>query len=282
MFEVPDAKRVRREDLYSPPASPRSSPDPELADALRASLNQRFEIDVKRHVAAPATADADADSDEELDFRLFAAPTATTTNAGPDTAPGPKPLAQKIRVRSPSLDPAEAGFLAPRPQTHYFTPGTGALPAAELAAAALSGKQVLQLSRAAWPGCVVPWKVVRVDAAGRELRRRVEGHACVVGEGGGGVAGEEGQGKKKRKGKKARIALRVKVRAREEKKAVEERMKREREEAEREKRTRRNREKKVKKRVRDKAKRVAGMEGEEAGSEKGGEGEGEDVSMAEA
>ncbi|GME59585.1 hypothetical protein GTA08_BOTSDO08208 [Neofusicoccum parvum] len=271
MFDLPDAKRIRRTDLAStspsPTSTPRSSPDPSLTAHVLARLNKTLDITLPPAAPpappAPPTPNDDpaASSDNELEFRLFAAP-------APDAATNSRPAVQKIRLHSPSADDnggnGRGGFVvAARPAAHYFACALedgGNARAAEYVDAAVSGAEVVaRAAGARWAGCGVPWRVRVGEGCGR-----------VEGDGVGG--GREGR---RRKGKKARMALRRKVRARVERKEEAERVAREREEAERAKRTARNREKKVKKKEREKAKKAS------ATVEEGDGGEKEDVVMGE-
>ncbi|GME32170.1 uncharacterized protein LTHEOB_12812 [Neofusicoccum parvum] len=267
MFDLPDAKRIRRTDLAStspsPTSTPRSSPDPSLTAHVLARLNKTLDITLPPAAPpAPPTPNDDpaASSDNELEFRLFAAP-------APDAAPNSRPAVQKIRLHSPSADDngnGPGGFVvAARPAAHYFAhaleDGENGK-AAEYVDAAVSGAEVVaRAAGARWAGCGVPWRVRVGEGCGR-----VEGDGI--------RGGREGR---RRKGKKARMALRRKVRARVERKEEAERVAREREEAERAKRTARNREKKVKKKERERAKKASATAEEDDGGEK------EDVVMGE-
>lgn len=116
--------------------------------------------------------------------------------------------------------------------------------------AALSGEEVLDLSRwRAW-GLEVPWRVRVLRTAGK-----AKGGARVIAMA---VGDEE---KRKRPGKKRRVVLRQREKKRKE---LEEKRRKEQElkdETDREKRTRRNREKKVKKKMKEKAEKAKKAEG---------------------
>ncbi|KAF1833163.1 hypothetical protein BDW02DRAFT_501354 [Decorospora gaudefroyi] len=242
MFELPDAKRVRREELQSPASSPRASPDPDLEALLRSKINTQFNFTTTKN----SVEDVAYDEEEETELRLFATP----SNATPQT--------HKIRLSSPSADNGEPGFLVKKPRSYYFVHEPTSKEEGAFRAAAIEGRSVLELSRQPWPGCALPWKVRTISSAG--IRKDV-----LVGHPPKPVTVEEKAEKRTRKGKKARIAIRNKLQASKEKQAERARLAQEKEEAEREKRTRRNREKKVKRKARDQAKKTGGGDGEGVG-----------------
>ena len=125
-------------------------------------------------------------------------------------------------------------------------------------AAAIDGHTILELSRQAWPGCALAWKVRKLSGAGMKKEVLV-GHPPLL------VTVEENAPKRTRKNKKTRIAIRKKLQASKERQSKKAQLAQEKEEAEREKRTRRNREKKIKKKARDKAKKATdGPDGPDA------------------
>ncbi|KAE8443367.1 hypothetical protein EG329_001925 [Mollisiaceae sp. DMI_Dod_QoI] len=291
MFDIPDAKSVRRSELAtrSQSVSPApSSPDPSLEKAFQAQLaalygpissapapihNSNESSDSTQHDEAADT----QLKEQEFEFRLFSsapAPTATAKETA-DT------IIQKILLNdSDSEDGAREGrFLRPRPLSYYFAASLSEERKKEYEFAALDGETVLELAkRRAW-GLEVPWrvKVLKTVSSGKvkaglpDTAIRIEAQDE-----------EDARDKKKRKpGKRRRIILREKRRKKE---AAEERRKKREEEkevAEREKRTRRNREKKVKKRMKEKAKKLGAGNGSVAvegeGRENGGAG---DVSVS--
>ncbi|KAK7539939.1 uncharacterized protein J3D65DRAFT_550110 [Phyllosticta citribraziliensis] len=266
MFELPNAKRVRRDELHSPASSTRSSPDPDLTNLFRAKLQSRIELveAQPQGVIQPAQGAHDAGSeDEELEFRLFAAPA-----RGGD---GPAP--QKIRLKSPDLENAEGGFVNPkRPDSYYFA----GVPSDELQrqheSVAVTGDQVTRWAQQKWPGCALPWKVtsISLDKKARETLGLSDN-----------VSTSPVTAKRTRKGKKARIAVRTKLKENAEAKEAQAKAQAEKELAERAKRAKRNRDKKLKKRQRDKAKKAAaGDQGEgQANGEVSGS-DGDDASIS--
>ncbi|KAF1844720.1 uncharacterized protein K460DRAFT_97459 [Cucurbitaria berberidis CBS 394.84] len=245
MFELPGAKRVRRDELQSPASSPRSSPDPALEDLLRSQIRNEYAFTTAEIDTTEAAEAAHSDGEEEVELRLFAA----TPNAPLQTT--------KIRLSSPGIGTGEPGFVVKKPRSYYFADEPSSEEEAALQAAAIDGKTVLELSRDPWPGCALPWKVRTISAAGMKKEVLI-GHPPTL------VTVEEEEHKRKRKGKKTRIALRKKRQATKEKQDERARLAQEKDEAEREKRTRRNREKKVKKKAKAKAKKASdgAVEGE--------------------
>ena len=227
---------MRRADLYSPAPSPRSSPDPELEHLLRARFEHDFTFTtIAQHdVVAP---DA-GKSDDEVELRLFATP----LNAAPTV--------HTIRLSSPGAR-GEAGFLIKKPRTYYFAEDPSAADAANLRAAAVDAKTVLELSSTPWLGCALPWKVLRISAAGMQKSVLIP-HPQVT------VTAADTVPKRTRLGKKSRIALRKKLAALRFKGEDDARVAKKKEEAAREKKIRLNREKKLKRRAKKQAKRIDG------------------------
>jgi len=120
--------------------------------------------------------------------------------------------------------------------------------------AALSGEEILDLSRRRAWGLEVPWRVRVLKTT--EKSKDASGNGDQI------VAIEVGdESKRKRPGKKRRVILRQREKKKEEIKEKKRREKELKDETEREKRTRRNREKKVKKKLKEKAKKAeAGVE----------------------
>lgn len=244
---------ISRADLARIESSPSASPEPDVLDRFK-DLGGQFEF-----VASEAgkvhdldNNDGDEDDEEGLDFQLFAAPKAD--GKGKDAV---STETHKIRLRSPSIDPEQVGFVRPhRTRNYYFADVLSEEQKYQLKSAALSGAEVLSRATSPWPGSRYGWKVVHLPPSGlaKDLLRQLPR-----------LTGDEVESPRKRTrpGKKYRIKLRrkaVAVQARKDAKKVAE-------DAEREKRTRRNREKKVKRKVKEKAKKVAGVERD--GSEQG-------------
>ncbi|KAF9701321.1 hypothetical protein EKO04_000262 [Ascochyta lentis] len=248
LFDMPSAKRVRRDDLRSPDESPPSTPDRDIQDLLRQRMTTEFTYTTTEHDTAHGH-DAVQSDEDEAELRLFAAP----ANAAPATL--------KVRLTSPGLDRGDgSGFLLKKPKSYYFADEPTSDEELALQASAIDGRTVLELSRQPWPACAVPWKVRTLTPAGMKKAVLV-GHPPML------ATVEEKDPKRTRKGKKARIALRKKKQANKDKQDERAKLAAEKEEAEREKRTRRNREKKVKKKAKAQSKKMEGEGTAEAPTE---------------
>ncbi|KAK3903757.1 hypothetical protein C8A05DRAFT_32496 [Staphylotrichum tortipilum] len=270
MFDLPDAKRVRREDLYS---SPDRDSSPEVEDSvaateLRAKLNARlsslFALDAQ---PAPTTdepesqdqeQDQDQDEPAEFAFRLFSTPAETTTAAAevqkvvlapddeaemPYTGPAlsQRPLSSYIR-----------GPLSPREQEQFFQ-------------AAVTGADVHAWAGwRAW-GLEVPWRVTKISVV---LGKGQQAKPGVVG-----VGGVVEKKKGKRPGKKSRIVLRKREKAKKEAVEAAGKQKVSKEEHLKEKKKRLNRERKLKRRQKEREKKATAKgEGAEGGGEASSDG----------
>ncbi|KAM0713532.1 hypothetical protein Q7P37_010494 [Cladosporium fusiforme] len=255
---------VLRSELRSASPTPSPPSDDEALERLRNLNTLQFATQDVQMNDAPQEPAA-VDDDEEMAFQLFAPSKPATKDAQPEA----EQSVQKIRIRSPSVDLADAGFLRPnRPQSYYFAEPANGEEKAELAAAALSGEQILKLSTLPRPGCAYNWKVLHIPSSqvSRAARLQTPAGFSKLGQ-------LEAPTKRKRAGKKLRIKMRTKAAASKAKQEAAQKTKEAKEEAEKEKRTRRNREKKVKRKAKEKAKKAEG--GGDAAQE------GEDVSSGE-
>ncbi|CZR60288.1 uncharacterized protein PAC_10184 [Phialocephala subalpina] len=285
MFDVPDAKRVRRSDLTtrSQSASPTpSSPDPSLEKEFQAQLAALYgPIPSTSTPLSNVTADQDDEAEDakkqEFEFRLFSsAPTNTTTA---DRA------VQKIVLNDSESEEGdgsrEGRFLRPRPRSYYFATPASEERRKEYTLAALSGDQILNLSKTRAWGLEVPWRVKVLKVASSTKIKPASTSTSSLEPAIRIEAQDEDQaqaGKKTKPGKKRRIILREKKRKKEAAEEGRKKREEEKEAAEREKRTRRNREKKVKRKLKEKAKKAGAGNGFE-----GTEGErvnGQDVDMS--
>jgi hypothetical protein len=244
---------VSRADLNASPQSSRAS-SPDLDTLERLGANLRFEV--VDHTPHPVeTVENQEDEDEELEFQLFA-PTKSTT----DTS-APAQVAQKIRIRSPSEELREPGIIGPgRPLSYYHTGELDTTRAREYEVTAVTGADVLAMSKLPCTGCAYPWKVVTIPSSQAKAALAAAAAQNPVAE----AFLPDVPKKRTRLGKKDRIKKRQKLAAQKAKKEEEGKSKEEKERLEREKKARRNREKKFKKRARDKAKKAAGKEGDAA------------------
>lgn len=246
-------RSITRSELLSGSRSPSPPSDDEALERLRNLNTLQFATKDVPMDDAPAVPSAE-DEDEEMMFQLFAPSKPTTAT----TQTEPQPVAQKIRIRSPSLDPATFGFTHPgRPTTFYLAEPLGGTAKAEIEASAISGKQVLELSTLPQPGCAYEWKVLHIPTA--QVSRAARIAAAEQAPAGFSRLGKfEAPARRRRAGKKLRIKIRSKAEAAKAKQQAALQAKDAKEEAEKEKRTRRNREKKVKRKAKEKAKKAEG------------------------
>ncbi|KAI9746376.1 MAG: hypothetical protein M1818_000089 [Claussenomyces sp. TS43310] len=209
MFDVPSAKRVRREDLYSP----RSSPDTDVAegDDVAAGILQAQLARLYGEVDAPwAGADASGDADaaignaeqgddvdqaekkepeeeaEGFEFRLFSSSrpkhceTRTTPNtqdatASPEVDTEAEPPAPRIILSDNEDDDSHAaggGFVQPgRDAGYYFAHAADGMRKWRFEAAAVSGDDVRRWLRVRYTGLEVPWRVRVLKVGGRKKGR---------------------------------------------------------------------------------------------------------------
>ncbi|KAL4952813.1 hypothetical protein BDW69DRAFT_185053 [Aspergillus filifer] len=152
MFDLPESKRVRRDDLNarnstsrSPSLAPESIiPDSEAQKRLSALLNLNLDIAPSTTTQEPSEQDKNQDAEDkeqEFEFRLFSAPTSKPSTATKPSSDAPQTTANeqvngtstgaqklRIRLRSPTPVPLGSGeghFLKPsRGWSYYFsTPG---------------------------------------------------------------------------------------------------------------------------------------------------------------
>ncbi|KAK4452291.1 hypothetical protein QBC34DRAFT_398294 [Podospora aff. communis PSN243] len=253
MFEVPDAKRVRREDLFDSASGRESSPDEEndsSAALLRAKLNAQLSNLLAVNIDAGPGEDEDVPMgedganeqppEEEFEFRLF-------STSGPS---------QKI-VLAAEGEKHEGPALSQRPISFYVR---GELTPEELekfkAAAVSSADVIAEARKRAW-GLEVPWRVTKIVVSTGRNQGRAGPRSAVAP----GLAVADGElGKRKRPGKKRRIKLRKEEKAKQE----DEKKKMTKEEHLKEKKKRLNREKKIKRRQKEKEKKAAMKGGAES------------------
>ncbi|KAK4162772.1 hypothetical protein QBC43DRAFT_173599, partial [Cladorrhinum sp. PSN259] len=271
MFELPDAKRVRREDLYDSVSDREDAAGPEHEEAavedaeLRAKLNARLSSLLSANLKIPPTggdgdvsmADAGAEArqattnggdderqeaeEAEFDFRLFST-----------SAPS-----QKVVLAAKEEEAATGGDVpfARRPISHYIRGELSAEEKEQFQLSAVSAQDVFAAaSQRAW-GFEVPWRVTKITVFAKKPGQPVVGTA---------VSAEDKKKKKTRPGKKTRIVLRIREKAKKEemeKKKAEQKKKQNqaisKEEHLKEKKKRLNREKKLKRRQKEKEKKAA-------------------------
>ncbi|WYZ38883.1 hypothetical protein EsH8_III_000797 [Colletotrichum jinshuiense] len=264
MFELPDAKRVRREDLEASSEDEAAGHGDQQDAELLAKLHARMAgmLDLSSTQTAPAATkgsapttedpspeakDAD-DGPEEFEFRLF-----TTTD----------PATKIALVDEDELAmQGDGDMLRKRPMSYYIAEAPTSEEKAEFAFAAVSGEDVLGRAQQRWWGMEMPWRVTRVTAGAPKKGAKPTQED---GEEAGAAA------RRRRPGKKKRVALRMKERERKKKSEEQEKAKMGKEEALKEKKKRLNRLKKLRKRAKAKEgkKGEDGADGGDSGSDSG-------------
>ncbi|KFY35833.1 hypothetical protein V494_05558 [Pseudogymnoascus sp. VKM F-4513 (FW-928)] len=280
MFDLPDAKRVRRDDLYNSDdggneeaASPiDDSRAKHLQDQL-AQLYGPITIPAQDPVApggaepSPDAPPAEAE-DETFEFRLFA-PTAKAAAPNTDTSSTPEvaPTQRIILSNSDDEDVGDGAFTVPHRRLSWYiaTPATGTRKA-QFEEAAVSAETVRRESeQRAW-ALEKPWRVTIIRTGSTPISQSAAAPSAKSID----AQAVDGDGKTKRTkpNKRQRIVIRIRERALSEKLEAE-RLRRAREEEEKasrgaedaEKRTARNRERKIKRREREKRKKAAAASG---------------------
>ncbi|RGP62215.1 hypothetical protein FLONG3_10294 [Fusarium longipes] len=248
MFEVPHAKRVRREDLNASDDGGENDSDGGLQDAeLRAKLHAQMakslgmDIDIEPASYSPVkdsqsggikkmendeTMDVEHDEaeedQEEFAFRLFSTAPAT----------------QKVVLEEDTGPTGTGVFVSGRPLSYYVVTNVSAQRKQEYAIASISGDEVLARSHVRYWGLEVPWKVTKLT-----ITRKANPDEKFE---------REQTGCKRKPGKKQRISLRKRAKEREEKMAAEAKKMAEKEEHIKDKKKRMNRLKKLRKRAKAK------------------------------
>ncbi|KAK7413460.1 hypothetical protein QQX98_007685 [Neonectria punicea] len=270
MFELPEAKRVRRADLNAWGDSAGSESDDDGCDVeLQARLNaqiarslgldesygqardlaatpahlpgrQSDRVDAK--VEANVKEEEDA-GNEEFAFRLFSS-----------TQPS-----QKIVLEEDTGPKGDGGLVRPRPLSYYMVTNLTPDQKHQYAFAAMSGDEVLAGSKdRAW-GLEVPWKVTKIAVT----RKRKPGESTCMAE------DEMARKKKPKPGKQQRILLRKRAKTDEERKQAEAQKLLQKEEHSKDKKKRMNRLKKLRKRAKNKEMKLAAKDGGAGAGESG-------------
>ncbi|CAH0024190.1 unnamed protein product [Clonostachys rhizophaga] len=259
MFDFPEAKRVRREELNGSDCSEDS--DVEYDAVLRARFEARLAETIKIGPAETETQpepggsrsnhgeDSDAqieDGNGELEFCLFGGTGAVPT---------------KVVLEDDSESDGEGGLVPTRPYSFYFPGRPPRKLQKEYDFSAVSGQDVLERSRQRFWGMEYPWKVTHITAT---RKGGPAAHASKE---------NEDPNKRKRPGKKQRIALRVKAKERAAEAEAASKQAAEKEEQVKDKKKRMNRLKKLRKRAKEKGKKIAarGTGGEDDAGESDGD-----------
>ncbi|KAJ5644198.1 uncharacterized protein N7484_006705 [Penicillium longicatenatum] len=273
MFDFPEAKRVRRDEVR-PRASSRS-PSPVNESILQDAhtrLGKLLDLDGLLEASTTVNIPEDTpeqaggeDDEQEFEFRLFSAPanfnTAQTSGeeAGESNKVSTGVQRLRIRLRSPTPgDPSDGRFVkASRGWQYYFSTPSLWSSSVELEDQtsqsekreqiedmAVTGEHILTWAKSQpWPGCHIPWRVIHLKRHQTKLPRKDKDVPVYVIEG---EPPSKSPKTRKKPGKKRRLLLR--------KRAVAAQMAKD---TEAEKRTRKNRERKIKRRQKAREQKAA-------------------------
>lgn len=282
MFEVPNAKRVRREDLNASEESwSESEADAELEARLNAQIAKSLGLDesafrapkpqtislpivTKPKVDEKKKDDDELSSDEESEPKTPAEGFPAKEGGEDDdevyafrlfSAAGPAPqvvLENTNRV-------VEGKMLRGRPLSYYLVTDLSPEKKQQYEMAAVSGEDVIERSKVRAWGLELPWRVQTIKATRKTISKR--------GGGGGGGGAEavalvedDQPAKRKRPGKKRRTAMRIKARAMAQAEEVAKQKMAEKEENLKDKKKRLNRLKKLRRRAKKKTEKGGGGE----------------------
>ncbi|OTB19021.1 hypothetical protein K445DRAFT_314878 [Daldinia sp. EC12] len=257
MFEVPDAKRIRREELYDSSSDEEVPHDEQWDSTLRDKLNAKFS----------GLLDLSFETDEAPIQQLSESQVDGADEQNPRDGENPeKPQEEAFTFRlfrdeEPSrkvvLEPQNAGaerdgngafVVAKRPISYYLAGEPSPEAANKFRAAAVSANYLFQDAKARRWGLEKPWKVTTITITtnkktttpGSSVSENIT--ACV-------------EKKKKRPGKKRRIILRTREKVKKEREEAAKRQLVEKEEHLKDKKKRLNRQKKLKRRAKEKEKK---------------------------
>ncbi|KAI0194611.1 hypothetical protein F4808DRAFT_441131 [Astrocystis sublimbata] len=282
MFEIPEAKRVRRKDLDDSASASGSSsgteeeregcagarPSPEAEQALRAKLNAQLSglLDFSFKIAPQPpqeqqqkgdSAKKPQDSDVPMD-----------DGNGEEQPEDGNPDGEEAFAFRLFLDEAlthtvvltnedepgalgEGAFVTARPREYYIAALPSPAQLAEYRSVAVSAEYVLaDAKRRRW-GLEKPWRVIHIGASSNS------GPSGAIRESGGEKSGGETKKKSTRPGKKHRIVLRVKEKAAKERAEAAKKKLVEKEQHLQDKKKRLNRERKLKRRQKEREKKAA-------------------------
>ncbi|KAI0870398.1 hypothetical protein GGS24DRAFT_504837 [Hypoxylon argillaceum] len=275
MFALPDAKRIRRKDLYDSASVDTSSDEEGARDsqaaesALHARLNAQLSglLDFSFSLEPPA-AGATAQQVQQAD-QAAAAPNGHQESEGHQEEEAftfrlfrDEALTHTV-ILTPDEDPAalgEGAFVVPsRPRSHYIAAAPSTQQASEYRSVAVSAEYVLADARRPRWGLEKPWRVIHISS-----KSSTPGAAAAVRD----VAGQAEKKKRTRPGKKHRILLRVREKAARERAETEKKLALEKEQHIQEKKKRLNRERKLKRRQKEREKKAGAQGAQPDGSSK--------------
>lgn len=260
MFEVPEAKRVRREDLRDSDQSDVDADyvvgdDAEIQARVNAQIAAALGFDddddeppapaeaLRDHTSTPtqrtssaqADGDGEAGEDQGYEFNLFS----TTGSTRP----------AKVILENDDEDLGDGAFVRPRPLSFYMSKAPSAKAQEEYSYAAVTADTITRRSKQPPWGMAMPWKVITISAT-RKTKASDKSVKILTGN-------TEEVVKMKRPGKKKRILLRQRATAKARAVEVAAKKNAEKEESLKDKKKRLNRIKKLRKRAKEKEKKSA-------------------------
>ncbi|KAG6134808.1 hypothetical protein E4U38_002154 [Claviceps purpurea] len=255
MFDLPDAKRVRREDLDGSTAQ-------SWSDGANETIDTALEARLNAHIAKSLGLDSPQDTSQAALRPQISPPLPRAQSAAQDDEPRDNDagefefrlfssrLPAKVTLEDDSAPPQEGGLAHPRPQSFYLANHIPPALQNEYRFAAVSGEDVLlQSHRPSW-GMAYPWKVTRIVVTRKAKGKSGNTSTRVDADADADMEGQRRQ--KKRPGKKKRIAERKEMQALKEKNQMETKRALDKEEQLKEKKKRLNRIKKLRKRAKNK------------------------------
>ncbi|KAL7816884.1 hypothetical protein V8C44DRAFT_321869 [Trichoderma aethiopicum] len=277
MFDLPDAKRVRREELHASDESSwsESEVDAELEARLNAQIAKSLGIDESAYrppqppTTLPVLQRPQVSGKREREALSSDSESEPGTPADDDSTPideageaedegyafrlfstaGPAP-----KVVLEDYDKVVEGkLLRGRPLSYYMATEVSPQKKHEYEVAAVSGEDVLARSKVRHWGLELPWKVTSIKIIRKARPGKVASHAQ--------SESEQQQAGRKRPGKKSRIAMRKKARAQAQAEEEAKKKMASKEEQIKEKKKRLNRLKKLRRRAQKKAEKGENGEG---------------------
>ncbi|KAK6833941.1 hypothetical protein PG990_001228 [Apiospora arundinis] len=286
MFDIPEAKRVRREDLYSSASSDSDDGgddlmgqdrqvETELREKLRAQLAGLLDLDISSPSSLPAPgATTDTPAQPPSGAAVASDEGANGPSAGIDGPPAsdennPDEVAYTFRLfrdEGPSHtvvirqgDETQAGgkaefVVARRPRSYYVAGKPDQETMAQFKFAAVSTEYLMANAKQRKWGLEKPWRVTKITFT-------TDKNTKIISDADGANDKAMDEGKRTRPSKKRRVILRTRDKAKREKEEAAKKKLAEKEEHLLEKKKRLNRAKKLKRRAKERAKKGAGVGG---------------------
>ncbi|KAF3064806.1 hypothetical protein GL218_02540 [Daldinia childiae] len=257
MFDVPDAKRIRREELYNSSSDEEAPHDDQWDSTLREKLNAQFSGLLDLSLAADGDTRAQQVPESQIE-------NANETPRDEDNVEEPQEEAFTFRLfrdeepsRKVVLKPQNAGaeksgdgafMIAKRPVSYYLVGELSPEATNRFKMTAVSADHLFQDAKRRRWGLEKPWKVTTITIT---TNNKISAPNSSVGKN----AISDMEKKKKRPGKKRRIILRKREKAKKEQEEATKQQTVEKEEHLKDKKKRLNRQKKLKRRAKEREKK---------------------------